>query len=63
MRDLKVLDVVRRRRGASGFVAGVCVAAMVTGGGVAIAAIPSTANGKYTACVNRDSGDMRMIDK
>jgi hypothetical protein len=63
MRALKFADVVRRRRGTSGFVAGVCVAAMVTGGGVAIAAIPSTANGNYTACVDRDSGDMRMIDK
>ena len=63
MRASNIPAVLSRRRGTAGFVAGACVATLVAGGGVAIAAIPSSSTATYAACVDRDSGDMRMIDR
>ena len=45
-----------------GVVATGAVAAVLAGGGVAMAAIPSTATGKITACVNKQSAAVRIID-
>jgi hypothetical protein len=50
-----------RHRTPAAFLGGVAVTA-VLGGGVALAAIPSTATGSITACINRTSGAVRIID-
>ena len=57
-----VRAVLGRSRGAVWFVAGVLTTLAVAGGGVAIAAIPSTQTAQYTGCVNRDTGALRVID-
>ena len=49
-------------RGAVGFASGVIVAGLLVGGGAAIAAIPSTATSTYTACANKSTGALRVID-
>jgi hypothetical protein len=49
-------------RGAVWFVAGVLTAVAVAGGGVALAAIPSSQTAQYTGCVNRDTGALRVVD-
>jgi hypothetical protein len=51
-----------RRRGTTGFVAGVAIAALLTGGGVALASIPSLSTGNFTGCVSKTSGALRVID-
>jgi hypothetical protein len=58
----KLRTILARRRGPIGFAAGVLVAGLVAGTGVAIAAIPSTTTSTFTACVNKSSGVVRMID-
>ena len=57
-----VRGVLGRNRGALWFLAGVLTTLAVGGGGVAIAAIPSTQTALYTGCVNRDTGALRVID-
>jgi hypothetical protein len=49
-------------RGLAGFAIGVVAAATLTGGGVALAAIPSNSTGQYTACVLKRTGTVRIID-
>ena len=44
-----------------GFIAGVLACATV-GGGVALAAVPSSTTGAFTACVNNSTGAVRLID-
>jgi hypothetical protein len=53
---------VADRRGVVGFVAGALVAASLAGGGVAIAAIPSTTTAKFNGCVNKDTAVLRVIN-
>ncbi len=50
-----------RHRTPAAFLGGVAATA-VLGGGVALAAIPSTVTGSITGCVNRTSGAVRIID-
>ena len=50
-------------RATVGFAAGLLTATILGGGVVALAAIPSTANGAYTGCVNKTSGAVRIIDR
>ena len=50
-----------RHRGLMGFMAGVLGCATV-GGGVALAAVPSSTTGAFTACVNNSTGSVRLID-
>lgn len=50
------------RRGVVGFVAGALVAGSLAGGGVAIAAIPSSTTSSFTGCAARDNGALRVID-
>jgi hypothetical protein len=50
-------------RATVGFAAGLITATILGGGVVALAAIPSTANGAYTGCVNKTSGAVRIIDR
>lgn len=45
-----------------GFVAGAASCALVVGATAAVAAIPSSTSGVYTACVNKVSGATRVID-
>ena len=45
-----------------GVVAAGSVAAVLAGGGIAVAAIPSTTTGKITACVDKQSAAVRIID-
>jgi len=60
------MDRLRRlmdtRRGTVGFAAGLLTALVLGGGVVALAAIPSTANGSYTACVSKRTGAVRIVD-
>lgn len=49
------------RRHLPGFIAGASVATLV-GGAVAFAAIPSTTSGQITACVNKSTAAVRIID-
>ena len=58
----RVRTFVARRRGITGFVAGMVAALVLTGGGVALAAIPSSSTGGFTGCVDRTSGALRVID-
>ncbi|MFC6238404.1 hypothetical protein [Longivirga aurantiaca] len=55
-------QLLARRRGLTGFVAGVAVSMLVFGGGVAVANIPSSTTSTYTACVNKTTGATRVID-
>jgi hypothetical protein len=57
-----LLSFMSRRRGTTGFVAGVAVAAMLAGGGIALAAMPSTANGMFTGCALKTTGALRVVD-
>jgi hypothetical protein len=57
-----VKDIIRRRRGLVGFVAGAATSMLVLGGGVAVANIPSSSTSTYTACVNKSTGATRIID-
>ena len=59
---MKFREIIMRRRGTAGLLAGALCASLVVGGGFAIAAIPSTANGSYTGCVSKSSGAVRIID-
>lgn len=52
----------REHRGLAGFAGGIMAAALVTGTGVAVAAIPSTSSGSFNACVNKSTGNVRIID-
>jgi hypothetical protein len=56
-----IRSYVARHRAAAGFLGGVATTALL-GSGVALAAIPSTATGTITACVNRTSAAVRVID-
>jgi len=49
-------------RGLTGFVVGVVATLTLVGGGVAIAAIPSTTTAKFNGCVNKDTGALRVIN-
>ncbi len=49
-------------RGLTGFVVGVVATLTLVGGGVAIAAIPSTTTAKFNGCVNKDTGVLRVIN-
>lgn len=51
-----------RHRGFTGFAVGVVCTAAVLGGGVAVAAIPSSSTGQFTACVNKTTGAVRIIN-
>ena len=55
-------QILIRRRGLTGFVASITVTMLVMGGGVAVANIPSSTTGTYTACVNKTTGATRVID-
>jgi hypothetical protein len=50
------------RRGVAVFAGGALSAAVVIGGGVAIASIPSSTTGMITACVKTSTGAVRIID-
>ena len=58
---MPVRSFVARHRAAAGFVGGVATTA-VLGSGVAVAAIPSTATGTITGCVNRSTAAVRIVD-
>lgn len=51
-----------RLHGSAGFVAGGLAVAVLGGGALAVAAIPDSSTGVFTACVKKTSGDLRMID-
>ena len=51
-----------RGRGLTGFVVGVVATLILVGGGVAIAAIPSTTTAKFNGCVSKDTGVLRVIN-
>ena len=51
-----------RGRGLTGFVIGVVATLTIVGGGVAIAAIPSTTTAKFNGCVSKDTGVLRVIN-
>jgi len=55
-------QLLSRRRGLVGFVAGIAATMLVLGGGVAVANIPSSTTSTYTACVNKTTGATRVID-
>lgn len=59
---MNVLGTVSRKRGVAVIAGGVLSAAIVIGGGVAIASIPSSTTGTITACVKNSSGAVRIID-
>ena len=54
--------LTRRSRGLTGFVVGVVATLTIVGGGVAIAAIPSTTTAKFNGCVSKDTGVLRVIN-
>ena len=57
------VEVGRQGRGGlTGFVVGVVATLILVGGGVAIAAIPSTTTAKFNGCVNKDTGVLRVIN-
>lgn len=53
---------VARRRGTAGLLAGLLLATVVTGGGVALGAIPSTTTATFTGCVAKVGGALRVVD-
>jgi hypothetical protein len=55
-------DTAARHRGVTGFVVGVIATMTIAGGGVALAAIPSTTTAKFTGCVAKSGGALRVID-
>lgn len=54
-------STLRKGRGLTYFLLGAS-SALVLGGGVAVAAIPSTSTGKITGCVNKQTALARIID-
>jgi hypothetical protein len=62
MRSIDVRHLAARHRVATAFVAGAVSAGVILGGGVALAAIPSTSTGLLTACVNKTTAGVRIID-
>jgi hypothetical protein len=62
MVSIDVRSFAARHRGLSGFAVGVIATGTVLGGGVALAAIPSTSTGQYTACVLKTTGAVRIIN-
>ena len=52
----------RTHRGLAGFVVGAVSATVVAGGGVALAAIPSSTTAAFTGCVAKTGGALRVID-
>jgi hypothetical protein len=59
---MNLRDRADRHRGGVGFVVGVVAAMILAGGGVAIAAIPSSSTAKFTGCVAKTGGALRVID-
>src|SRR6516225_2707059 len=59
---VKVPNFAAGRRRAIGFTAGLLIAVLVLGSGVALASIPSTSSGAFTGCVNKTGGAVRIID-
>ncbi|MFL6114565.1 MAG: hypothetical protein ACJ786_24910 [Catenulispora sp.] len=59
---MNIRELASRRRGIVAFAGGALSAAMVIGGGVAIASIPSSTTGTITACVKHSNGAVRIID-
>ena len=57
----RLRETIRRRSWASGVVTGGVAVAVVTAGGLAIAAIPSS-SGEITGCARKDTGAVRVID-
>lgn len=51
-----------RGGGLTGFVVGVVATLTLVGGGVAIAAIPSTTTARFNGCVSKDTGVLRVIN-
>lgn len=49
-------------RGITGFAVGVVATMTIAGGGVALAAIPSSSTAKFTGCVAKQGGALRVID-
>lgn len=56
------MKALARSKTVTGVVCGVFAAALVGGGGIAIAAIPATGSGVITACVNTRTSVVRIID-
>jgi len=54
--------ILARRRGLTGFAAGMTVTMLVMGGGVAVANIPSSTTSTYIACVTKTTGAKRVTD-
>lgn len=59
---MAVREWLRTHRGTTGFATGVLTVVVVSGVPLAIAAIPSSSTGAFTACVNKTSGAVRIID-
>jgi hypothetical protein len=57
-----LLSRAHSQRGLTSFIVGAVAAALVVGGGVAVAAIPSTSTGNITGCVLKTTGAARIID-
>ena len=53
---------VSGNRAVTGFVVGVIATMTIAGGGVAIASIPSSSTAKFTGCVAKTGGALRVID-
>jgi hypothetical protein len=51
-----------RHRGVTGFAVGVIATMTIAGGGVALASIPSSSTAKFTGCVAKQGGALRVID-
>ena len=51
-----------RHRGLAGFAVGVVATMTIAGGGVALASIPSSSTAKFTGCVAKQGGALRVID-
>jgi hypothetical protein len=51
-----------RHKGLIGFAVGVAAAMTIAGGGVALASIPSSSTAKFTGCVAKTGGALRVID-
>lgn len=60
---MRIREQLRTHRGAGiGFMAGVLAVVVLGGVPLALAAIPSSSTGSFTACVNKTSGAVRIID-
>jgi len=53
---------VQQHRGLAGFAIGIVATMTIAGGGVALAAIPSSSTAKFTGCVAKQGGALRVID-